>query len=86
MMLDGDDGPDVCEITTSHLGGRAADGFAVAGAACKADASGALWIEDGRVLVVADLHFEKGSDFARRGVFLPPYDTAATLADRKSVV
>ena len=79
-MLDGDDGPDVADITTSHLGGRAANGFAVAGAACKADASGALWIEDGRVLVVADLHFEKGSAFAKRGTFLPPYDTVATLA------
>jgi DNA ligase-associated metallophosphoesterase len=32
------------------------------------------------LLVVADLHLEKGSSFARRGVLLPPYDTAATLA------
>jgi hypothetical protein len=30
--------------------------------------------------VVADLHLEKGSAFAARGVLLPPYDTAATLA------
>jgi DNA ligase-associated metallophosphoesterase len=30
--------------------------------------------------VVADLHLEKGSAFAVRGVLLPPYDTAATLA------
>ncbi len=27
-----------------------------------------------------DLHLEKGSSFAARGVLLPPYDTAATLA------
>jgi DNA ligase-associated metallophosphoesterase len=40
---------------------------------------GALWWADERLLVVADLHFEKGSSFARRGQFLPPYDTAETL-------
>ena len=45
-----------------------------------ADPAGALyWREEG-LLVVADLHFEKGSAFAERGVPLPPYDTAATLA------
>ncbi len=33
-----------------------------------------------RTLIVADLHFEKGSSFARRGAPIPPYDTAATLA------
>jgi DNA ligase-associated metallophosphoesterase len=45
-----------------------------------ADPAGALyWREEG-LLVVADLHFEKGSAFAARGVMLPPYDTAATLA------
>ena len=45
-----------------------------------ADPAGALyWREEG-LLVVADLHFEKGSAFAARGVFLPPYDTASTLA------
>ena len=43
-------------------------------------APGALyWPEEG-LLVVADLHLEKGSSFAARGVLLPPYDTAATLA------
>lgn len=38
-----------------------------------------MWPEH-RLLAVADLHLEKGSAYARRGVFLPPYDTAATLA------
>jgi DNA ligase-associated metallophosphoesterase len=42
---------------------------------------GALWHEDERMLIVADLHFEKGSAYAQRGRgLLPPYDTAATLA------
>ena len=31
------------------------------------------------MLAVADLHLEKGSSFAVRGMLLPPYDTAATL-------
>ena len=41
---------------------------------------GALWWPDRQTLVVSDLHVEKGSDFARRGQLLPPYDTGATLA------
>jgi DNA ligase-associated metallophosphoesterase len=54
--------------------------IAVAGITLVADCAGALyWSEEG-VLLVADLHLEKGSSFAARGVFLPPYDTAATLA------
>ncbi len=44
------------------------------------DLSGALWLPQERVLVVADLHLEKGASFARRGQMLPPYDSAATLA------
>ena len=34
-----------------------------------------------QALIVADLHFEKASWFARLGQFLPPYDSLATLAD-----
>lgn len=45
-----------------------------------ADVSGALFHEAERLLIVADLHLEKGSAFAARRVLLPPYDTAATLA------
>jgi DNA ligase-associated metallophosphoesterase len=43
-------------------------------------ASGALWLASERVLVVADLHLEKGSAYAARGQLLPPYDTRETLA------
>ena len=53
--------------------------FALAGAEILADPSGALYWPDERMIVVADLHLEKGSAFAKRGVLLPPYDTAATL-------
>ncbi len=45
-----------------------------------ADVSGALFHEAERLLIVADLHLEKGSAYAARRVLLPPYDTAATLA------
>jgi DNA ligase-associated metallophosphoesterase len=45
-----------------------------------ADCDGALYWPEESLLAVADLHLEKGSSFAKRGVFLPPYDTAATLA------
>ena len=51
----------------------------VAGVALIADLSGALFWEEQRLLVVSDLHLEKGSSFAARGVLLPPYDTVATL-------
>jgi uncharacterized protein len=66
----------------AESGGRqpqAATQVAVAGAAFVGDPAGALyWPEEG-LLAVADLHLEKGSSFAARGVLLPPYDTAATL-------
>lgn len=43
------------------------------------DRRGALYLPEHRLLAVSDLHLEKGAAFARRGVFLPPYDTGATL-------
>jgi uncharacterized protein len=51
-----------------------------AGADVLADPSGALLWPKQALVVVADLHFEKGSSAARRGSLLPPYDTRATLA------
>jgi uncharacterized protein len=54
--------------------------LAVAGVEFVADVSGALFHEAERLLIVADLHLEKGSAYAARRVLLPPYDTAATLA------
>ena len=51
----------------------------VNGEALLLDASGALWWPAERTLVCADLHFEKGSFFARSGQMLPPYDTRTTL-------
>ncbi|MGA0546468.1 ligase-associated DNA damage response endonuclease PdeM [Brevundimonas sp. VNH65] len=51
----------------------------VAGEACVLRCSGALLVPAHELLIVADLHLEKGSAFAVRGQMLPPYDTAATL-------
>lgn len=44
-----------------------------------AEASGALWWPATATLIVADLHLEKGTSYAARGVLLPPYDTRTTL-------
>ena len=56
------------------------------GSAFVADPSGALYWPDEHMLIVADLHLEKGSSYASRRVFLPPYDTSATLARLAAVV
>lgn len=53
--------------------------IALAGVTLVADRAGALYWPDESLLVVSDLHLEKGSSFARRGMLLPPYDTGATL-------
>jgi DNA ligase-associated metallophosphoesterase len=45
-----------------------------------ASPSGALFWPLENALLVADLHLEKASWFARLGQFLPPYDSEATLA------
>jgi DNA ligase-associated metallophosphoesterase len=52
----------------------------LAGGHVVCDPSGALYVPDHDLLVVSDLHLEKGAAFARRGMMLPPYDTASTLA------
>ncbi len=58
----------------------------VAGAMLTVLPEGAVWWKRERMLIVADLHFEKGSAFAARGVALPPYDTRATLARLQALV
>ena len=44
------------------------------------DACGAAYVRAHDTLVFSDLHFEKGSSYAKGRQFLPPYDTADTLA------
>ena len=58
----------------------------VNGAKIAFDPSGAMCWPDERLLVVADLHFEKGSAQARKGSLIPPYDTRETLNRLEAVV
>lgn len=51
-----------------------------------ADPQGALWWPRHNALLVADLHLEKASWYARLGQFLPPYDSQATLAALTTLV
>ena len=53
--------------------------FSFAGETFEATPDGALYWPAHGTLLVADLHLEKASWFARRGQFLPPYDSHATL-------
>lgn len=65
------------------------DGFAplsFAGHDFLADPQGALWWPAKRALLVADLHLEKASWYARLGQFLPPYDSQATLTTLTGLV
>lgn len=50
------------------------------------DRTGAAWWPAEKTLVVADLHLEKGSAFARGGQLLPPYDTRTTLRRLEAAV
>jgi DNA ligase-associated metallophosphoesterase len=70
----------------TSVGGGEKNGFAadaseitVAAVTLVADLAGALYWPEEQLLVVSDLHLEKGSSFAARGILLPPYDTASTL-------
>jgi uncharacterized protein len=58
---------------------HALETITVCGRGFIADNSGALYWPDQQTLIIADLHLEKGSSAARRGTFLPPYDSHATL-------
>ena len=48
--------------------------------------SGALFWRQASMLVLGDLHLEKATSYHRSGQFLPPYDTAQTLARLAAVI
>ena len=54
------------------------------GAELVPDVAGALWWPARQVLLVADLHLEKGSSYTRHT--LPPYDSQATLERLEAVI
>ena len=66
-------------MTSATLLRTPGDAIHLLGEELVALACGAAFWPATRTLIVADLHFEKGSSFARRGALLPPFDTAATL-------
>ena len=53
--------------------------FSFAGESLALGVSGAVWWPRADALLVADLHLEKASWYARHGQMLPPYDSRATL-------
>lgn len=68
-----------CGLSRSHH-------ISIAGLRLVPDLSGALYVPDFEALLIADLHLEKGSSLARRGVHLPPYDTRESLAQLRAVI
>ena len=70
----------------THLTDYATHRLSLCGKALVADGSGALYWPTERTLIVADLHLEKGSSFAARGIMLPPYDTRQTLQRLAEVI
>ncbi len=50
------------------------------------DPRGVMYAPDQGILAVSDLHLEKGSAFARRGMMVPPYDTRQTLLRLAAIV
>jgi DNA ligase-associated metallophosphoesterase len=51
----------------------------LAGERLMLDPAGALYWPAARLLAVSDLHLEKGSSLARKGMLLPPWDTRMTI-------
>jgi len=58
----------------------------IAGEDVLCDSSGALFLAEESILIVSDLHLEKGSSYARRGSFIPPYETGVTLTRLEAVI
>jgi DNA ligase-associated metallophosphoesterase len=58
---------------------QAVHAFELNGVSAEAGADGALFLPGQNALIVSDVHFEKGSAYARRGQMLPPYDTRENL-------
>ena len=60
--------------------------ISLAGIELRADMSGALHVPEFSTLIISDLHLEQGTSLARRGIRVPPYDTALTIAGLENVV
>ena len=58
----------------------------IAGNEAVLDVSGAVYFPADELLVIADMHLEKGTAWAKRGIFLPPYDSKLTIVALQKVV
>jgi uncharacterized protein len=58
----------------------------LADVALRPDISGALHVPEMNTLIISDLHLEQGSSLARRGIRVPPYDTAISLGLLENVI
>lgn len=67
-------------------GGVASISIPFAGLAVTLDHSGAAYLPGQAMLIVSDLHLEKGSSAAARGRLIPAFDSHDTLARLRSVV
>ncbi|WP_246710352.1 ligase-associated DNA damage response endonuclease PdeM [Martelella soudanensis] len=74
------------DALTIERKGNAGRAHRFAGHVVAFDASGAAFFPELGLLVVSDLHLERGAAHARRGFFLPPYDTGRTLAALSAVI
>jgi DNA ligase-associated metallophosphoesterase len=63
-----------------------AEEIEIAGERAVCDQHGVLYFPELDLLAVSDLHLEKGASYARRGSFVPPYDTTATLLRLQAVI
>src|SRR4051794_12627765 len=72
--------------STRRCGLSRAQSIRLGGVELLPDLSGALYAPEFRTLIVADLHLEKASSLARRGIHLPPYDTRQTLAQLEAAI
>lgn len=67
------------KASITRSAGVGAPAIGVNGETLIAVTAGALYWPAREALIISDLHFEKGSHFASKGVLLPPYDTRTTL-------
>ncbi|QPC86712.1 ligase-associated DNA damage response endonuclease PdeM [Mesorhizobium sp. NBSH29] len=58
----------------------------IAGERALCNEHGVLYFPEFELLVVSDLHLEKGAAYARRGSMVPPYDTQATLLRLAAII
>uniref|UniRef100_UPI0031013B20 ligase-associated DNA damage response endonuclease PdeM n=1 Tax=Neorhizobium sp. EC2-8 TaxID=3129230 RepID=UPI0031013B20 len=71
---------------SGRMAATGAEEIVVNGVLAVCDPLGSLYLPETGMLVVSDLHLEKGAAFARRGMMLPPYDTIATLNILSAVI